>query len=114
MGAGAREAPLPADQAFVLSHKRAADGSLKLSWKIRKGYYLYREHMDAEDAAGQSLLIETPGGQMKADPTFGTVEVYYGRARARIAHRGAVRLTYRGCQADGLCYLPVRVTIPGG
>ncbi|WP_162148417.1 protein-disulfide reductase DsbD domain-containing protein [Asticcacaulis sp. YBE204] len=107
----AREAPLPPAQAFAMTYVRQGD-AVQVRWVMPKGYYLYREHITASDAQGRTVKIRTPNGTMKADPTFGPVEVYYGTARADIRHKGAITLSYRGCQADGLCYIPVRVVIP--
>ena len=109
--ASAREAPLPPAKAFALNWERRGD-ELRLNWRIPNGYYLYRSHIKATDDAGRALALTTPKGQRKADPTFGDTEVYYRTARATVRHAGAVRLTYRGCQEDGLCYIPVTVRIP--
>ncbi|MDC7683307.1 protein-disulfide reductase DsbD family protein [Asticcacaulis sp. BYS171W] len=107
----AREAPLPPAQAFAMSYARKGD-EVRLRWVMPKGYYLYREHITAADAQGRTLNVRTPNATLKADPTFGPVEVYYGTARADIRHKGAITLSYRGCQEDGLCYIPIRVVIP--
>ncbi|BBF79459.1 cytochrome c-type biogenesis protein DsbD [Asticcacaulis excentricus] len=109
--ASAREAPLPPDRAFALSWQRQGD-QVRLNWRMPKGYYLYRAHIEAKDASGRPLSVKTPAGRIKPDPTFGPTEVYYGTARASLRHAGPVRLTYRGCQEDGLCYIPITVVIP--
>lgn len=107
----AREAPLPAAKAFVLNWTREA-GTLRVQWRMPEGYYLYRAHIEAMDEAGRPLKAITPKGVHKDDATFGGTEVYYRTARARIVYGGAVSLTYRGCQDNGLCYMPVTVHIP--
>jgi len=107
----AREAPLPAAKAFVLSWTHQ-DEMLRLNWRMPEGYYLYRAYIEASDENGRPLTVITPRGQHKNDPSFGGVEVYYRTAKASLRYRGAVRLTYRGCQEDGLCYVPVTVNIP--
>jgi thioredoxin:protein disulfide reductase len=63
--------PLPVGEAFVLEAAPDADGGLALAWSIAEGYYLYRAHLAAEDAAGAPLALETPAGVVKDDPTFG-------------------------------------------
>lgn len=109
--ASAREAPLPPDRAFALNWQRQGD-QVRLNWRMPKGYYLYRAYIDAQDASGRSLSVKTPAGRIKHDPTFGPTEVYLGEARASLHHGGPVWLTYRGCQEDGLCYIPITVVIP--
>jgi thioredoxin:protein disulfide reductase len=100
--------PLPVGEAFVLEAAPDADGGLALAWSIAEGYYLYREHLAAEDAAGAPLALETPAGVVKDDPTFGPTEVFYENLAATVAAQGGqMRVTYQGCQEDGLCYPPV-------
>jgi thioredoxin:protein disulfide reductase len=104
--------PLPVDQAFALEAAPDADGGLALAWSIAEGYYLYREYLAATDAEGVALALETPAGVAKDDPTFGPSEVFYEAVTASMdAPGGPVRVTYQGCQEDGLCYPPVTRTV---
>lgn len=108
--------PLPVDEAFVLEAAPDADGGFVLTWSIAEGYYLYREHLAAEHAEGSTLALETPAGVVKDDPTFGPAEVFYESLTATVAAQGGqMRVTYQGCQEDGLCYPPVtRVVLADG
>lgn len=118
------EAPLPVDDAFVPAVARTDDGRLTITWKIADGYYLYRDYLSAEGDDNRPLTLQTPAGEIKNDPGFGTTEVYFAEASASIADAsGTIRLTYQGCQDGGLCYPPtsrmidtVAMTIskPGG
>lgn len=107
--------PLPVEEAFTLEATPEGEG-LTLAWSIEEGYYLYREYLAAEDADGTALALETPEGVAMDDPTFGATEVYYDGVTARVAApEGPVRITYQGCQEDGLCYPPVtRVVMADG
>ncbi|MFT3834139.1 MAG: protein-disulfide reductase DsbD [Micropruina sp.] len=101
------EEPLPMDKAFAPAFDKRNDGALVITWRIAKGYYLYRDYLAAEDDGGQALSLETEPGKVKDDPGFGTTEVYYERASAAVAEPPPkVRLTYQGCQDGGLCYPP--------
>lgn len=108
--ASAHQSPLPAAQAFRLNWTREGD-RVRLNWRMPKGYYLYRAYIEATDATGRPLTVTTAKGQTISDPTFGRVEVYYRTATATIRHTGDIRLSYRGCQQDGLCYMPVSLVI---
>lgn len=105
--------PLAPRDAFELSVELQPDGGRVLSWEIAEGYYLYRDHLAVETIEGDVVPLETAPGIAKHDPTFGSVEVYYHRAEATFSQApGAVRVTYQGCQENGICYPPVTDTLP--
>ena len=100
-------------EAFALEVEPQPDGSRLLRWDIAEGYYLYRDYLSAETGDGATLPLETEPGITQDDPTFGTVEVYFQEAEARIGPvQGPVRVTYQGCQDGGICYPPVTDTLP--
>ncbi|MGX9857513.1 protein-disulfide reductase DsbD (plasmid) [Limimaricola variabilis] len=110
---GRQSPPMDPREAFALEVLPQPDGSRLLRWDVAEGYYLYREYLAAETEDGTSLPLETEPGVTKDDPTFGTVEVYFHGAEARLgAAEGPVRVTYQGCQEDGICYPPVTDTLP--
>lgn len=104
--------PLPVDDAFGLSVAKDGDNRLLLNWQISDGYYLYRDHIEAKDAKGVALTVDTQPGIAKDDPNFGRLEVYYTRASASVpVGSEPIQLTYQGCQEDGICYRPETRTI---
>jgi thiol:disulfide interchange protein DsbD len=112
-GAGlARSAqPLPAEKAFTVKAQREGE-DIRLIFTPSPGYYLYRDKFAAE-AAGQSLSLRTPDGTVKQDPNFGESEIYHSRVDVDLPIPDArtIRLTYQGCQEDGICYPPLRRTL---
>lgn len=105
-------APLPATDAFELSVSEREDGRRILSWQIAEGYYLYRDKLSAETEGGASVPLETGPGTPMDDPTFGSVEVYFGAAEAEMPPvSGPVTVTWQGCQDGGICYPPVQETL---
>jgi thiol:disulfide interchange protein DsbD len=107
--------PPPADQVFSLTASRSTEGGLQLDWRIAPGDYLYRDKIAAKTAAGETVAITTPHGQIKDDPTFGTTEIYHDHVQADIAATdlpaGQVVIIYQGCAERGICYPPVRKRI---
>ncbi|WOI57959.1 protein-disulfide reductase DsbD [Palleronia sp. LCG004] len=102
--------PLPPAEAFRLS-AQIEDGETRLRFDIEDGYYLYREHLSAEGPKGE-IPIATAPGIVKDDPTFGRVEIYYDTATASLpATDGNVTITWQGCQDEGICYPPQRVSL---
>src|ERR1700738_5302978 len=107
--------PPSADQVFSLTASRPTEGALQLDWRIAPGDYLYRDKIAVKTAAGETVAVTTPPGQIKDDPTFGTTEIYHGHVQADIAATdlpaGQVVVTYQGCAERGICYPPVRKRI---
>lgn len=100
--------PLDPREAFQMRLRDVQDGRAEIDWLIAPGYYLYRDHITATDAQGRPLAVETPAGETKEDPNFGTVEVYHDQATAVLPQAGGkVQVTWQGCQEDGICYAPV-------
>ncbi len=112
---------LPADRAFRLFAEAQGPDSIRLSWEIAPGYYLYRNKLKvATSGAVQLGQLVLPEGQSKTDEYFGTQQVYHNEivatlpvARAASATALAVplRVTYQGCADAGLCYPPITKTV---
>ncbi|MHB0952719.1 MAG: protein-disulfide reductase DsbD [Allorhizobium sp.] len=110
--ATAQDAPLQMDEAFRPSLSRVSPNEIAVNWQIEPGYYLYREYLAAKSGDGSPVTVETPPGRLKEDPGFGSTEVYYDSAVARLSGEAkTIELTYQGCQDGGLCYPPVTKTI---
>jgi thioredoxin:protein disulfide reductase len=106
---------LHVDEAFVLSARRADDGSVLAHWRIADGYYLYRHAFAFDPGVGQLRLgeAEMAPGRAKIDEFFGEVEAYFGEARVRLPVLAGgtddamlVAVSYQGCAEAGLCYAP--------
>ena len=113
---------LDVSQAFAFSYSQNGEGQLLANWNMADGYYLYRDKITAKVVSGQATLagVVTPAGQMKDDPLFGQVEVFYGQTSADITLtdvQGSVviEIGYQGCADVGVCYPPEtrQVTIDG-
>ncbi|MDN5925752.1 MAG: protein-disulfide reductase DsbD [Hyphomicrobiales bacterium] len=104
---------LQAEEAFRFSVSRAVDNTIKLHWQIEDGYYLYRDHIEAKGAAGESVGLHTDPGTVEDDANFGPSEVYYLEAAARLGTDvpDKVAVTYQGCKKDSICYPPMTVTL---
>lgn len=99
---------LPPEVAFQMSVRARDEITLEAELIPAEGYYLYRDRITFKvtDPAGVSVdSVTLPEGTPKADPTFGTVEVYHAAISAVIALRqtrppaGRIQLqaTYQGC-----------------
>ncbi|WP_166259364.1 protein-disulfide reductase DsbD [Marinobacter salicampi] len=103
---------LPVGEAFQLEMEVAGD-QIFAHWDIASDYYLYQSRIDLETADAELGSLEfATDGEMKDDPTFGPMAVYYGEADVSAAilsapaDEVALTLTYQGCSEDGLCYPP--------
>jgi thiol:disulfide interchange protein len=127
--AGLDALPLPAEQAFAFEAIAFDGDELLLRFTPARGYYVYRDRtsMALEGAQGVSLQAPRwPKGVAHRDEHFGDVTVYFDQAevpvplkRARAdAVTATLRVTFQGCQTDGICYPPmtrrVKLAIPAG
>jgi thiol:disulfide interchange protein DsbD len=118
---------LEPDQAFALSLRVRDANTLEASWKIAKGYYMYRDKFKFEslDPALALKPAVIPAGKKKSDPSFGTVETYINTVtiqlpigqRTNSAQTVKLRITAQGCNEPvGVCYPPLvkelSVTLP--
>lgn len=112
------DAPLQAEDAFRLSAAVKDEQTLRFTWRIAEGYYLYRHKFTfistvPEVGIGAPVF---PAGQIKQDHYYGTVEIYRERLDLELPLQRQnpkptvlkVELTYQGCADQGFCYLPIR------
>ncbi|MFZ2649670.1 MAG: protein-disulfide reductase DsbD [Burkholderiaceae bacterium] len=114
---------LPPEQAFQIEVRARDANTLVATLTPANDYYIYRDRISFSvvdpptvSVAGLSL----PQGEPKADPTFGTVQVYHRPFDAVIALRhtqGAadrieLRASYQGCNEPlGVCYAPIETML---
>lgn len=109
---------LPPEEAFSADIRVRDAKSLIVTFTPVKGYYLYRDRISFKlDEAADIKMAEVflPDGEMKADPTFGSVAVFHSPFEAVIKldrtnplpSGGRVRVSYQGCSELGVCYPPV-------
>lgn len=96
---------------FTLNAGRGDDGSLRLTWNIGEGNYLYRDKIKVV-ASSMDIPVSTPPGEIKDDVNFGSVEVYHRTLQATIkgsALKGADEafVTFQGCSERGICFPPM-------
>ena len=109
---------LPPDRAFRVTASAAAPDSVRLSWAIAPGYYLYQARLKfAATSPGFTLgKPQLPAGDLKNDEYFGKQVVYHteliahiavARAAGNVSESLAMSVTYQGCAEAGLCYPPI-------
>lgn len=91
-----------------------APGQVDVSFKVAKGYYLYRERFAFAVKSGQATLGEPqfPAGHVKFDQTFQKeVETYRDEVVIHVPVKQAagpfeLAVTSQGCADEGICYPP--------
>ncbi|WP_175780933.1 protein-disulfide reductase DsbD [Burkholderia anthina] len=89
-------------------------GQVDVSFKVAKGYYLYRERFAFAVKSGQATLGEPqfPAGHVKFDQTFQKeVETYRDEVVIHVPVKQAagpfeLAVTSQGCADEGICYPP--------
>ena len=106
---------LKADQAFHLVAAAREGDTLKVSWDIAPGYYLYRKRLAFKVSQPADATLEAPQlpqGDLVHDEHEGSAEVYHGSLQAllRWPRGGAapqqLRVSWQGCAEAGVCYPP--------
>ncbi len=116
---------LPVEKAFIYKVDHRDLKSLKISWKIAPGYYMYKKEFKFKlinappgVTLGEAII---PPGKMKKDPIFGNVKVFYKQVAITVPVKGLktgqnakVKMRFQGCADAGLCYPPETKTIAIG
>lgn len=107
---------VPAGQAFAFDFSQR-DNQLALSWKIKEGYYLYRQQIQIHTQQATTAPIVLPAGEPHEDEFFGKSEIYRQSLTLPIALQQAAKnstltVSWQGCAAAGFCYPPETRTIP--
>lgn len=110
------QAFVPVDQAFSFDFHQQGD-ALALNWRIRPGYYLYRQQIKLEPTGARLGDPVMPEGQNHHDEFFGDVQVYRSNLALKVPLREAaagstVSVTYQGCAEAGFCYPPETRKVP--
>lgn len=107
---------VPVDQAFAFDFNQQGS-QLQLSWKVKSGYYLYRQQIHVTPQNAQIAPLNLPAGQPHEDEFYGKSEIYPQDLTIPVtlqqAAKGAtISVTYQGCAAAGFCYPPETRTVP--
>ena len=107
---------VPVDQAFTFDFDQQG-AQLNLHWKVKSGYYLYRQqiHITPQNATIATLTL--PAGQPPEDEYFGKSEIYPQALTLPVTLKQAgpdatLSVTYQGCAAAGFCYPPETRSVP--
>ncbi|CAM3356857.1 Thiol:disulfide interchange protein DsbD [Bordetella sputigena] len=111
---------LAPEQAFPFAAAMDGPATLRIDYKVAKGYYMYRERFAFDVApAGAATLGDPvfPAGEVKYDPTFDkNMEVYHRPLSIRLPLRPGggsftLNVTGQGCADKGVCYPPMTHTV---
>ena len=107
---------VPVDQAFDFDFQQQGP-NLKLNWKIREGYYLYRDKIELVGDQAQLAAFILPKGLEHHDEFFGDTQVYEKQLNLSVPLRQAstqasLKVSYQGCAVAGFCYPPETRIIP--
>jgi thiol:disulfide interchange protein DsbD len=111
---------LPPEQAFKATVVMSDANTFEVSFRIARGYYMYREQF-AFSATPEAVRLGPaifPSGIVKYDETFAKeLETYHDRVSIRVPIEGPTPLppftmTVRsqGCADQGICYPPMDVS----
>lgn len=103
---------LPAEQAFVFSHKYS-ENRLELNWQIADGYYLYKKEVEIKSSLPLTPP-QFPRAEQHHDEFFGNVDIFRHNLTIGVPlpaeAKGTIEVRYQGC-TSGFCYPPETVSI---
>lgn len=107
---------VPVDQAFGFDFDQQG-AQLNLHWKVKSGYYLYRQQIHLTPANATLAPLTLPAGQPHEDEFYGKSEIYPQHLTVPVtlqqaASGATLSVTYQGCAAAGFCYPPETRTVP--
>ena len=114
------------DQAFKLSATASGPQSVRFTWAVADGYYLYRDKFSfsslADDVDIDETAVRVPRGKVKQDESFGDVEVNTGLVAVDVPllstgtgiSEALFQVGYQGCKDGSVCYPPQRKEISVG
>lgn len=106
---------LDPEVAFAISAEAIDSKTIRASWKIADGYYMYRDKF-AFESTTPGITLGKPvfkKGKVKNDEFFGKIEVYYKTVYVDIPVSGAASkidmvIKSQGCNEPlGVCYPPM-------
>ncbi len=112
---------LQPEEAFVYESIGYSADTALVRFTAQPGYYLYRDKFRFQVAAGAGFSIREirlPAGEIKDDPEFGPVEVYFGQIEVPVVFdrpAGAAQevelvADFQGCRDGDICYPPMTRT----
>lgn len=104
------------NQAFAFDFSQQHN-RLTLSWKIKPGYYLYRQQIKITPHNASLAAWSLPQGQPHEDEFYGKTAIFPQDLTLALtlsqANQGAtLDVTYQGCAAAGFCYPPETRSVP--
>lgn len=115
---------IPPEEAFQISVSARDRNTLVAILTAANDYYLYRDRIQfsIQDTSAAAITdVVLPRGELKDDPTFGHVEVYYGKTEVLIGLNQTtsnalaslnLRASFQGCNdPTGVCYPPMEETL---
>jgi thiol:disulfide interchange protein DsbD len=121
-GAKGADDLLPPDEAFRFFAEVKNPETVRVSWQIADGYYLYREKFRFGLHDGDGIKLKphaVPRGEPRHDEEFGDVEILRGEvgfdlplARAeKLPAKVRLEAGFQGCADRGVCYPPMAKTV---
>nr|Q9XDB2.1 RecName: Full=Thiol:disulfide interchange protein DsbD; AltName: Full=Protein-disulfide reductase; Short=Disulfide reductase; Flags: Precursor [Tatumella citrea]AAD38449.1 thiol disulfide interchange protein [Tatumella morbirosei] len=88
-----------------------------LRWKVKPGYYLYRQQFSITGTNAVIAGIALPSGQPHEDEFFGKSQIFPQDVQIPVTLKSTLpgatlKISYQGCAAAGFCYPPETREVP--
>lgn len=100
----------PVEQVFQLDYNQV-DATLRVSFNISEGFYLYQHRFNFTPAEKLSTPLQLPEGENYSDQFFGDTVIYRNHVELMVDLNAAARnevltIHFQGCADEGFCYPP--------
>jgi thiol:disulfide interchange protein DsbD len=104
--------PLPKEQAFQLTPTFLSSNSIRLTWQIAPGYYLYAKKIHVSFSPSVETRIDWPASKIVQDEQNKPYDVYTDSVTVPIIFLTSpstvsMAVDYQGCSSNGFCYPPM-------
>jgi thiol:disulfide interchange protein DsbD len=104
--------PASVDIAFKFDAFKVDENTIKATWKIRDGYYMYHDKFNFSVDGADFGKIIFPEGEPKKDDFFGDIFVHKKQLvidlpLKNVSDKIDLTVNYQGCWEGGVCYPPV-------
>lgn len=112
---------LSPEQAYSITGQYIDDTTIKVTWNVLEGYYLYRNkfRFSSETRGIELEEPEFPKPSIKDDPFFGEIEIYRGKIEVILPiireeidiDTVTLKVRSQGCADIGICFPPRTQTL---
>ncbi|WP_367605938.1 protein-disulfide reductase DsbD [Legionella sp. W05-934-2] len=107
--------PLPAEEAFSLSTQVQSPNTIRVTFHIKPGYFIYKNRLTLKESSPERFTIQNthyPKSELKRDAQGKKIAIYRQIINLPVIIQATtqgiaqLQVNYQGCSDEGFCYPP--------